>query len=150
MCSASLCTFSEESVFLLGILKSLQAFQNPFFHERVQHRRVPLRPSRENRIPERPQTLRYSEIINSFSLNYAQSKAERISNRPALRLKALPEWHRPWRCSQGRCSHRSCCRLCAAPCPVHGSQRSQWHRLPLPCQRSTAASWRQTGCRRLG
>ena len=64
--------------------------------------------------------------------------------------KALPEWHRPWRCSQGRCSHRSCYRRCADPCPAHGSQRSQWHRLPLPCQRSTAASWRRTGCRQWG
>ena len=32
----ALCTSSEEFVFLLGILKSLRAFQNPFFHERVQ------------------------------------------------------------------------------------------------------------------
>ena len=31
-------------------------------------------PSRENGIPERPQTLRYSEIINNFSAEYAQSK----------------------------------------------------------------------------
>ena len=31
-------------------------------------------PSRENGIPEHPQTLRYSEIINNFSAEYAQSK----------------------------------------------------------------------------
>ena len=31
-------------------------------------------PSRENGIAERPQALRYPEIINSFSLNYAQSE----------------------------------------------------------------------------
>ena len=31
-------------------------------------------PSRENGIPERPQTLRYSELINNFSAEYAQSK----------------------------------------------------------------------------
>ena len=30
-------------------------------------------PTCENGIPERPQTLRYSEIINIFSLAYAQS-----------------------------------------------------------------------------
>ena len=40
-------------------------------------------PSRENGIPERPQTLRYSEIKNNISLAYAQSNAERIQNRPA-------------------------------------------------------------------
>ena len=38
------------------------------------------RPSRENGLPERPQTLRQSEIINVFSLAYGQSKAEAISN----------------------------------------------------------------------
>ena len=37
-------------------------------------------PSRENGLPERPQTLRQSEIINVFSLAYGQSKAEAISN----------------------------------------------------------------------
>ena len=41
-------------------------------------------PSRENGIAERPQTLRYSEIINILSAIYAQSNAARISNRPAL------------------------------------------------------------------
>ena len=41
-------------------------------------------PSRENGIAERPQTLRYSEIINILSAIYAQSNAARILNRPAL------------------------------------------------------------------
>ena len=41
-------------------------------------------PPRENGIAERPQTLRYSEIINILSADYGQSKAEAISNRPAL------------------------------------------------------------------
>lgn len=40
-------------------------------------------PPRENGIAERPQTLRYSEIINILSAIYAQSNAARISNRPA-------------------------------------------------------------------
>ena len=40
-------------------------------------------PSRENGIAERPQALRYSEIINILSAIYAQSNAERILNRPA-------------------------------------------------------------------
>ena len=40
-------------------------------------------PTRENGIAERPQTLRYSEIKNILSAIYAQSNAERISNRPA-------------------------------------------------------------------
>ena len=37
-------------------------------------------PTRENGNPERPQTLRVSEIINNFSLAYAQSAAEGIPN----------------------------------------------------------------------
>ena len=41
-------------------------------------------PPRENGIAESPQTLRYSEIKNLFSADYGQSKAEAISNRPAL------------------------------------------------------------------
>ena len=40
-------------------------------------------PPRENGIAERPQTLRYSEIINILSAIYAQSNAARILNRPA-------------------------------------------------------------------
>ena len=40
-------------------------------------------PSRENGIAERPQALRYPEIINILSAIYAQSNAERILNRPA-------------------------------------------------------------------
>ena len=39
-------------------------------------------PSRENGIAERPQALRYPEIINILSAIYAQSNAERIQNRP--------------------------------------------------------------------
>ena len=35
-------------------------------------------PSRENGIAERPQTLRYPEIINNDSAEYAQSNAARI------------------------------------------------------------------------
>ena len=42
MCSASLCTSSEELVFLFGILKSLRAFQNPFFHGRKRALQLPL------------------------------------------------------------------------------------------------------------
>ena len=41
-------------------------------------------PPRENGIAERPQTLRYSEIVNILSAIYAQSNAARILNRPAL------------------------------------------------------------------
>ena len=41
-------------------------------------------PSRENGIAERPQALRYPEIINILSADYGQSKAEAILNRPAL------------------------------------------------------------------
>ena len=41
-------------------------------------------PSRENGIAERPQALRYPEILNILSAIYAQSNAARILNRPAL------------------------------------------------------------------
>ena len=51
--------------------------------------RLPRDPTCENGIPERPQTLRYSEIINILSLAYAQSNAERIQNRPARKGKRL-------------------------------------------------------------
>ena len=40
--------------------------------------RLPLRPHRENAMPERPQTLRHCSIINNISADDAQSKAERI------------------------------------------------------------------------
>lgn len=43
-------------------------------------------PFRENGIAERPQVLRYPENINNLSAIYAQSNAERSSNRPAMRL----------------------------------------------------------------
>jgi len=35
-------------------------------------------PTRENAMPERPQTLRHCSIKNNFSAEYAQSEAERI------------------------------------------------------------------------
>ena len=55
-------------------------------------------PSRENGIAERPQALRYSEIINILSAIYAQSNAARIQNRP-------PQTHdRP---AQGSKLHRA-------------------------------------------
>ena len=48
-------------------------------------------PSRENGIPERPQTLRYSEIKNNSSAIYAQSETEGIPNRlPQNRYKENP------------------------------------------------------------
>ena len=56
-------------------------------------------PSRENGIAERPQALRYPEIINILSAIYAQSNAERILNRPpnarlpGAGVKAAPGGH---------------------------------------------------------
>ena len=44
------------------------------------------------------------------------------------KLRSRPEWRRPWRCSQGRCSPRSCCRRCAGPCPAPCSRRPRWRR----------------------
>ena len=46
-------------------------------------------PPRENGIPERPQTLRYSEIKNNISLAYAQSNAERIQNRLMVSVQLM-------------------------------------------------------------
>ena len=42
--------------------------------------RFPSRPTRENAMPERPQTLRHCFYKKYFSADYAQSKAERIFN----------------------------------------------------------------------
>ena len=56
-------------------------------------------PSRENGIAERPQALRYPEIINILSAIYAQSNAARILNRPpnarppGTGVKAAPGGH---------------------------------------------------------
>ena len=62
-------------------------------------------PSRENGIAERPQALRYPEIINNLSAIYAQSNAERIQNRPTPRGSAVPQTHdRP---AQGSKLHRA-------------------------------------------
>ena len=62
-------------------------------------------PSRENGIAERPQALRYPEIINILSAIYAQSNAERIQNRPTPRGSAVPQTHdRP---AQGSKLHRA-------------------------------------------
>ena len=68
----------------------------------------------------------------------------------SFQIRSRPGSHHPWQCSPGRCSLRSCCLPCVDPCPAPCSRRSQWHRLPQPCQRSSAASWRQRGCRRWG
>jgi hypothetical protein len=46
-------------------------------------------PTRENGIAERPQTLRYPEIINNDSADDAQSNAERIPNRLILQYLLL-------------------------------------------------------------
>ena len=62
--------------------KRLRAFLSHFFTEGVVNAVYLYDPTRENGIPERPQTLRYSEIKNNISLAYAQSEAERIPNRP--------------------------------------------------------------------
>ncbi len=64
--------------------------------ERSEPERVRSKPSRENRIAERPQTLRYPEIINNDSAEYAQSattttaasggnREELLGQRPARR-----------------------------------------------------------------
>ena len=52
-------------------------------------------PSRENRIAERPQTLRYPKIINNDSAEYAQSERGAHSDRLFLRIhKGVTAVHR--------------------------------------------------------
>ena len=53
----------------------------------TQYAACPYDPTRENVVPERPQTLRHYEIINSISDDHAQSNAERILNRSARRKR---------------------------------------------------------------
>ena len=86
-------------------------------------------PSRENAMPERPQTLRHCSIKNNFSAIYAQSKAERILNRSysgkcivrkARRFPppcpAPPAAKRSACCAvRRRCRRRSCWRCRSAP-----------------------------------
>ena len=76
--------------FLLEIQKSLRTFLNLLFTKwgRNDQLHLQFRPPfnrcsspRENGIAERPQALRYPENKNNISLAYAQSAAERISNR---------------------------------------------------------------------
>ena len=43
-------------------------------------------PTRENAMPERPQTLRHCSIKNNLSAEYGQSNAEAIQNRPTRKL----------------------------------------------------------------
>jgi hypothetical protein len=76
--------------FLSGILKSLRAFQNPFFtsgdakeNDRIRGKRLltVAALSREKGTPERPQTLRCTKDIKVISAEYGQSAAEAILNR---------------------------------------------------------------------
>jgi hypothetical protein len=55
----------------------------------TQYAACPYDLSRENVVPERPQTLRHYEIINSISADHAQSNAERILNRSAQKSGGL-------------------------------------------------------------
>ena len=67
-------------------------------------------PSRENGIPERPQTLRYSEIINIFSLAYAQSASggHSKSSSPESGTALNGNCRRSRPCRRGRHESRSC------------------------------------------
>ena len=63
--------FSGIIILNFGISERLRAFRYPIF-------------TRENGLPERPQTLRESEIIDILSAELAQSEAERNQNGGAL------------------------------------------------------------------
>ena len=63
--------FSGRIILNFGISERLRAFRYPIF-------------TREKGTPERPQTLRGSEIIDLLSTEIAQSEAERNQNRLAL------------------------------------------------------------------
>ena len=66
--------------------------------------------TRENGIPERPQTLRYSEIINIFSLAYAQSASggHSKSSRPERGAAFSGSYRCSRPCRRGRHESRSC------------------------------------------
>ena len=68
------------------------------------------RPTCENGIPERPQTLRYSEIINIFSLAYAQSASggHSKSSRPERGAAFSGSYRCSRPCRRGRHESRSC------------------------------------------
>lgn len=68
------------------------------------------RPTCENGIPERPQTLRYSEIINIFSLAYAQSASggHSKSSSPESGTALNGNCRRSRPCRRGRRESRSC------------------------------------------
>ena len=62
-------------------VQSAKTFPPRHRFRRKQARQLPFAfttPSRENAMPERPQTLRHCSIKNNFSAIYAQSNAERI------------------------------------------------------------------------
>ena len=90
MASACALAMFQGICFLSGILKSLRAFQNPFFtsgdakeNDRIRGKRLltVAALSRENGTPERPQTLRCTKDIKVISAEYGQSEAEAILNR---------------------------------------------------------------------
>ena len=90
MVSACALTMFQGICFLSGILKSLRAFQNPFFtsgdareNDRIRGKRLltVVALSREKGTPERPQTLRCTKAIKVISAEYGQSAAEAILNR---------------------------------------------------------------------
>ena len=73
-------------IFIFRVCRGLRAAPNAFSQKGDYRLPVFLYgSSRENGITERPQTLRYPEIINNDSSEYAQSAAEGIPN--CLRTK---------------------------------------------------------------
>lgn len=79
--AAALAIVQGKYILIFEVLKRLRAFQNLFFTEGVVTETAAVTSyvlSRENGITERPQTLRYPEIINHNSAEYGQSAAEAI------------------------------------------------------------------------
>ena len=104
-------------------------------------------PSRENGIAERPQALRYPEIINILSTIYAQSNAERIQNRPPKHTTAR---RRGQNCTGRSCVKRRIALSCVGSIGECQDKREylkreyQFFRRPLPalkwaCRCGTAA-----------
>lgn len=72
--ATALAILQEKYILIFEVLKRLRAFQNLFFTEGVVTGETAAVTSyvlsRENGITERPQTLRYPEIINHNSAEY--------------------------------------------------------------------------------
>jgi hypothetical protein len=78
--------FQRKNIFDFGVQESLRTFLNPFFHRgREEKRHLPVIASPVKKLLGKIRRFSRAANIKYNSLNYAQSKAERILNRPGAR-----------------------------------------------------------------